>query len=150
MQMHRRTWYNLEANISIGPGFLHKAGYGKILFPHPPIVNWLLRIGLTKKSSDKLSLIHEYGHLQSAPFYLIYTIFNLTAGYVRDNKSIFDIIVVLICTHATWELISETYTYFDDHKFYRDSYTRISAIPRTVFWLFGIALTITGWVMALH
>ena len=34
--LHRHTWFGLYATVTVGPGFIHKAGVGKILIPHPP------------------------------------------------------------------------------------------------------------------
>jgi hypothetical protein len=57
--LQRRTWYGINANVTLKSKFVHKAGYGNLLIPHPAAVNWLLRRGL--KMQDVISLgIHHF------------------------------------------------------------------------------------------
>ena len=53
--------------VIIGPGFMHKSGVGRLIIPHPSVINWLLRLGLLENSRNALRVTHEFGHLQSAP-----------------------------------------------------------------------------------
>lgn len=145
----QRTWYGVNAVIMIGPGFIHKAGVGKLLIPHPPIVNWLLRRGLPEKTKVALGLAHEFAHFQTAPVALPY-IFGLLAGAIAGGHSgVLQILVLLISTHATWEMMSEMWTIGRDRRFYRDSYAEVSPGPRIFFWLCTAGLTLAGWAVFL-
>lgn len=144
-----QTWYGITATVTIGPGFLHRAGWGDFLIPHPPVVNWLLRLGLKDNERRMLSFIHEFGHLQSAIPAHIYMLVNLAALVAAGRASFLMIILVFICTHAAWEFVSEIITIANDVDFYRKCYEKTSKIPRIVFWVVTSALSITGWIIVL-
>jgi hypothetical protein len=107
--IHRRTCYGLNATVTIGPGFIHKAGLGHFLIPHPPVINWLLRQGVTQDEQYTLSFTHEFGHLQSAPLALLYAVTNIAVAFATDYPSLTRIILLLIGAHAAWEGLSEVF-----------------------------------------
>lgn len=144
-----RTWYGINASVTIGPGFLHRAGWGGFLIPHPPVMNWLLHRYLKGNERHTLSFAHEFGHLQSAPLALLYTAVNLAVPIVTGRASLPVIILILISTHAAWEILSEIITILSGANFYRKCYERITIIPRLIFWIITASLTIAGWVIAL-
>jgi len=144
-----RTWFGAKATITIGPGFIHKAGLGVFLIPHPPVINWMLRLGLREDRQYTLSCTHEFGHLQSAPLALPYTVLMLALTFVTGHASLLEIILVFISTHAAWEVISEILTITSDAQLYREYYQGITIIPRIVFWISMGILTIIGWGIAL-
>jgi hypothetical protein len=144
-----RTWYGMEATVTIGPGFLHKVGFKKLLIPHPPVVNWLLRRGLTENARSSLSFTHEIGHLESGPLAVFYAAVNLAVIYSTGQANLAKIILVFISTHAAWEIISEIFTIIRSGDLYRKHYERVTIIPRTIFWTFAIVLTLVGWIIAL-
>ncbi len=69
--MHR-TWYGITATVNLQSRFVHKSGLGTLLVPHPAAVNWLLRRGLKMETAISLIIKHEFGHLQTVPFALLY------------------------------------------------------------------------------
>jgi hypothetical protein len=144
-----RTWYSVKSTVKIGPGFLHKAGIGRFLIPHPPVVNWLLRQGLTKDARLTLSFTHEFGHFQTAPLAVLYTAVNFTAIIASGHLNLDRIVLVFISTHAAWEMMSEIITIMSDVQFYRKSYKRIPILPRIVFWIFTGALATVGWIIVI-
>lgn len=79
-----RTWYGVNTHITIGPGFIHWAGWRNFHIPHSPLVNWLLRRGLNENDYYTLSISHEFAHFQSAPLALPYTV-GLIALAVRTG-----------------------------------------------------------------
>jgi hypothetical protein len=41
--LKRRMWFGITATVNLKSKFMHKAGFGNLLVPHPAAVNWLLR-----------------------------------------------------------------------------------------------------------
>ena len=144
-----RTWYGMGGTVIIGPGFLHRTGLGWFLIPHPPLVNWLLRQGLPINSRNALRIVHEFGHLQSAPLALLYTAANYTAIIIANRANLSNLILVFISTHAAWEIMSEIITIMSDAQFYHKCYEKVSIIPRALFWFSAIVLTLLGWIILL-
>ena len=144
-----RTWYGLYATVAIGPGFIHRVGWGSFLIPHPPVINWLLRRGLEEKARQTLSFTHEFMHLQSAPLTLLYTVVMVALSFTIGHTDLAEIVIILISTHAAWEIISEKFTISSDAQLYRSCYEKITMIPRIAFWLSMSALTIIGWWVVL-
>ncbi len=147
--IQNRTWYGMNATVIIGPGFIHRAGWGRLLIPHPPVMNWLLRRGLTENARYALSLTHEFGHLQSVPLSVFYAAVNYAAIIAVGQANLMKIIVVFVSTHAAWEIISELFTITRDARFYRKCYEEVTIIPRTIFWFITAALTLIGWIIVL-
>ncbi len=144
-----RTWYGMGGTVIIGPGFLHRTGLGWFLIPHPPLINCLIRQGLPKNSSTPLRIAHEFGHLQSAPLALLYTALNYTAIITANRANLSNLILVFISTHAAWEIMSEILTIVTDPQFYHKCYQGVSLVPRAIFWLSTISLTLIGWIIVL-
>ena len=113
-----QTWYGMGGIGIIGPGFRHKSGVGRLIIPHPAVINWLLRLGLLENSSTALRINHEIGHLQSAPLAVLYTALNFTAIITANRATLSNLIIVFISTHAAWEIISEILTIVIDPQFY--------------------------------
>ena len=147
--IQKRTWYGLYATVIIGPGFIHKAGLGSLLIPHPPMINWLLRQGLAEKERLVLSCTHEIGHLESVPLAALYTAANLAASFTTGTANFITLILVLIGTHAAWEIMSETFTITSGRQLYRKCYEKVSVIPRTVFWIVTGGLALMGWLIVI-
>lgn len=139
----------MRATVTIGPGFIHRAGLGRVLLPHPPVINWLLRRGLTENARYALSFTHEFGHLQSTPMALLYMAAMIAAAFMMHNARPLEITVVLVSAHATWEMTAEVITIAGDNRLYRQSYAGIAISPRVVFWILTGALTIIGWIIVL-
>ena len=133
----------------IGPGFLHRTGLGWFIIPHPPLINLLLRQGLLKNPRNALRINHEFGHLQSAPLAVLYTALNYTAIIAANRTNLSNLILVFISTHAAWEIMSEILTIMSDAQFYHKCYQGVSLVPRAIFWLSTISLTLIGWIIVL-
>ncbi len=144
-----RTWYGVNATVIIGPGFLHRGGYGRLVIPHPPVINWLLRRGLPPAVGKNLSFVHEFGHLQSAPAALLYTAANFAALLAAGKATVLTAMLLLISTHAAYEMMAEVLTIRHNRQLYRNCYQKVSKIPRTIFWFAMILLTLTGWLIVL-
>ena len=149
LKIQVRTWYGVGGTVIIGPGLRHKSGIGTLIIPHPAVVNWLLRLGLLENCSSTLRINHEIGHLQSAPLAVLYTAANYAAVILADRASLFIFILVLISTHAAWEIMAEIHTIMHNAPFYHRCYERVSAIPRAIFWFSTIALALWGWIIVL-
>ena len=144
-----RTWYGLNGTVIIGAGLMHKSGVGRLIIPHPAVVNWRLRRGLLENSAITLRINHEIGHLQSAPLAVLYTAMNYTAIVAANQVNLFNLILVFICTHAAGEIMSEIFTIVIDSQFYQKSYQGESQVTRVIFWFSTISLTLMGWIIVL-
>ncbi|HDZ11166.1 MAG TPA: hypothetical protein ENH53_03060 [Bacteroidetes bacterium] len=148
--MRMRTWYGMTAVIEIRNRSLHRAGFGRVLIPHPPAVNWLLRFGLSDDPYYKLSTIHEFGHFQTLPAIAVYSFAALGWVLATHRASLIGIIALLIGIHATWEMLAELVVRFHTGPLYTRTYTGISVIPRIIFWSAAAAISIGGWAILLH
>jgi hypothetical protein len=144
-----RTWYGIDGTVTIGSALMHKSGIGNLIIPHPAIVNWLLRLDLPENCRSTLRILHELGHLQSAPLAVAYTAANYAAVILAGRASLLIFILVLISTHAAWEIMAEIHTIMHNAPFYHGCYERVSAIPRAIFWFSTIALALMGWIIVL-
>ncbi len=144
-----KTWFALEAVVEEGTTFWHKAGFGRFLIPHPPLINWLLRLRLPIKAKNRAGLIHEFGHLQTFPFYLFYTMILIIILIDNGHKSLTELIITFISTHAVWEIFAEFYTIFHLGSIYKLYYKDISILPRLLFWIMMTALALSGWAILL-
>jgi hypothetical protein len=87
---------------------------------------------------------HEFAHFQSAPLALPYTV-GLVALAAAKGHSLMPLLIIVISTHAFWELLSEVLTILRDRQFYRRCYVGISSVPRRVFWISMSVLALLGW-----
>ena len=131
------------------PRLFTSDGLGWFIIPHPPLINLLLRQGLLKNPRNALRINHEFGHLQSAPLAVLYTALNYTAIIAANRTNLSNLILVFISTHAAWEIMSEILTIMSDAQFYHKCYQGVSLVPRAIFWLSTISLTLIGWIIVL-
>jgi len=144
-----KTWFALEAVVEEGTSLWHKAGFGRFLIPHPPLISWLLRLRLPIEAKNRAGLTHEFGHLQSFPFYLLYTMILIIILIDNGDKSLTELIIAFISTHAVWEIFAELYTIFHLRSNYKLYYKGISILPRLLFWIMMTALALSGWAILL-
>lgn len=142
-----RTWFGMEAVVEIGPGFIHKAGLGRVLIPHPPLINWLLRVDLPHEAKQTLSLLHEFGHLQATPLALLYAIVMMALSFVAGHRSWVEILLVLLSVLGAWEIMAEIFTISRTRERYTEFYKGVSVMPRLLFWIIVATLTISGWLI---
>lgn len=145
---NRRTWYGPTATVVIGPGFLHRAGFGWLLIPHPPLANWFLRHGMRDTDGQALALVHEFGHLQTLPLVASYLAVNLALAAVRGNFNRPIVLFLFVSAHAAWEMMAEGYTMASGGRFYRQCYQGTSRLPRWIFWPVAAVLSLAGWIVA--
>ncbi len=139
-------WYGLNATVIIGPGFMHRAGHGPFLIPHPPLVNCILRYGLEREAEYRLSVTHEFAHLKTTPFVIAYTLMVFFIAYAeRDSLGWKTVVLLLLSTHAAWEIIAETVTILEDIKGYSNMYRDVPVGARLVFWVITSVLVLSGW-----
>ncbi len=148
-KIQKRTWYGIKATVIIGPSLFHTSGLGIFLIPHPSVVNWLLRQKMAESDRQTLTLVHEYKHLQSVPFILVYTLFFFALASAAGHVGLTEIIILAVSSQATWEIVSEILTINNDVRLYHNSYVKITIIPRIVFWFATCALATTGWLIVL-
>jgi hypothetical protein len=143
--MRKVTWFGMEAIVKIGPGFIHRAGFGGILIPHPPLVNYLLRYGLPERHRQILSVTHELGHLETTHLALLYTLLMLSLNIIFGHIFWTNILFLLLGAHAAWEIMAEIYTMIRLSSDYFRFYTDHAVFSRAVFYIITVSLTIAGW-----
>ena len=144
-----RTWYGINATVIIGPSLFHTSGLGIFLIPHPSLVNWLLRQKMAASDRQTLTLVHEYKHLQSVPFILVYTLFFIALAFAAGHVGLIEIIILAVSSQATWEIVSEILTINNNIPMYHNAYVKVTIIPRIVFWFVICVLATTGWLIVL-
>jgi len=131
---HRKTWFGATARVTIGPGFLHRAGFGRVAIPHPPVANWLLRQGMPGDLQRKVSFAHEFAHFQTAPVVIVSMAALVTLAFPRDSYGIAEILILLAGTQALWEILSEGLVILAAPAIYHAWYEGVSLWPRIIFW----------------
>lgn len=147
--IYRQSWFGLKATVILGPGFAHRAGFGWFLIPHPPLVNLVLRLGLTDDDRVDLSAAHEFAHLSTAPLAILYTLAMFVLVWADGFPGWPKLLLILISTHAIWEAAAEIIAATSDIKLYDRCYEGVTPLPRMAFWLITAALTIMGWFVFL-
>jgi len=147
---HKRTWFGAKANVTIGPGFLHRAGLGGFAIPHPPLANLLLRKGMSGDLQRRLSFTHEFAHFQTAPLVLAYmaALFSLIA--IQGGIDLKGILILLTSTQALWEILSEGLVILEAPAAYRAWYDGIPRWPRFLFWGIGSLVATAGWLVVFN
>jgi len=142
-----RTWYGLTAYVTLGPGFLHRAGFGRLKIPHPPIANWILRQGLHIDAKRRLSFVHEFAHFQTAPVVLVYVAALLRNEFVQGGIGLSEILILLLSTQALWEILSEGLAILAAPAMYHAWYEGVALWPRFLFWCLGLLGAAAGWLV---
>ena len=142
--LQHRTWYGINATVTLASKFIHKTGFGNILIPHPAAVNWLLRRGLKLKNGVSLCIQHEVGHLQTVPLALLYVGILLSMSIGESRISWFKMLFLVVSAQAVWEIMSEFFTMFSDIESYRACYAGVTKLPRIIFWLTSVLAALTG------
>ena len=146
---YKRLWFGPKARVTIGPGFLHRSGFGTLLIPHPPIANYLLRWGMPRHPTRELCFAHEFAHFQTAPLLLIYLLTLVILAFAGGRTGIGDFFFLLASGQAAWEIASEGLVMLQDPARYRMSCETLTRFPRVLFWALGSFFTAAGWVIAL-
>jgi hypothetical protein len=143
-----RTWFGVAVRVTLGPGFIHHVRVGTLSLPHPPVVNYLLRLGLSGPLKYELSFVHEFAHLQTLPAVIIYALALFAVVYHAD-AGLTKIVLALFSIQVVWEILAETYTYAGNPRHYRNSYRAVSIIPRLIFWVVACASASACWIVIL-
>lgn len=144
--LKKQTWFFLNAVVEIEPGRLHRAGFGNLLLPHPPLANCLLRRGLSKESYKILCTEHEMGHLQALPVEILYSSLLIILMIHNDNDDTLGWLWIVLSSFAAWEIFAEIHTIRRVSPTYQELYSDASLVPRTIFWIITLALVISGWL----
>jgi hypothetical protein len=147
--MHKPTWYGVIGVAEVEAGKFHRAGLGRIIFPHPPVINLLLRRSLSEQARYNLSLSHEFGHLQTFPIILIYFFILIIILILARKIDALIIILLMVSTQALWEIFAESYAMMTTRPFYRRYYRGKKLWPRLIFWITGTILIPGVWIIFL-
>ncbi len=149
--LEARTWYGLPVSIHVGDGCIHRAGVGRLQLPHPPVVNSLLRLGLTTKDRNMLAAYHELGHLESLPWELIYAAMVFIVSLIHGNTSWLEIVLLVASVLAVSEICAELHVINrlkTTSRHYSTYYRDVNRMPCVLFWLMMSVLAVTGIVTA--
>lgn len=140
-----QTWFGINIKVTLGPGFIHKVRIGPLVFPHPPVANYILRRGISSSRKYELGFAHEFAHFQTLPAAAVYAIVVFTSlKYIGVN--FWNTALALASFQAFWESISEFRTFSGNRGYYRKSYRGVPLLPRFVFWISAIALSGAFWI----
>lgn len=120
------------------------------MIPHPPLANWVLRIGLPGHQRVKMSFAHEFAHFQTAPVLFVYMLVVFVLAYVKGRAGMWEILLLLAGGQAVWEILSEGLVVFEDSAAYSASYEGVTRFPRIFFWTTAAMFTAAGWVVSLY
>ena len=150
--MKVRSWYGLTGELEVENQLWHLVKIHNLALNHPPLVNLVLRRGLSEPDRLFLSYLHEYGHLQTLPFAIIHLLL-LIKFRKRQTRSFMEwlnwFITLVIAHEAVWEMFSEGYVLAQDPTAYRLVYHKSPNFLLPLFWVimgsFGAGLS--GYLM---
>jgi hypothetical protein len=121
---------------------------GKLLIPHPAVINWLLRRALFDKAWHEMSFSYEMGHFQAAPRNVLYATAILTGTFTAGRFNLPEVLFVLVGIQAVWEMLSAALTIIDNTPYYHRCYRGIPKLPRITFRTATGILTAGAWFIA--
>ena len=119
LQVCERTWYGLDAEITVTESNFHRVKLSKITLPHLGVVNWFSRQGLPVDTRLELTAHHEFGHLQTLPVPLLHLLllFFGARGMKKTLLKGWSRFWLVLLTHQTlWEVASESYVIVTDRR----------------------------------
>ncbi|MFV1950090.1 MAG: hypothetical protein ACC633_09220 [Anaerolineales bacterium] len=117
LRTHNRTWYGLEAEVTVSESNLHQVKLPKITLPHPGVVNWFSRQGLPVDTRLELTALHEFGHLQTLPVPLTHLLLLLWPRRGKPRITGWRRFGLILLSHQTiWEVASESYVVASDRR----------------------------------
>jgi hypothetical protein len=148
--MNVRAWYGLTGEIEVENELWHLVKVEGVALNHPPLVNLILRHGLTREDRMRLSYLHEFGHFQTLPLALIQV--GLVAWAGRRRRSLggwLKWLAILVVAHeAVWELLAETYVLMRDGRAYPATYRKTPNRLLPAFWIGmgSLAIGLSKWL----
>ena len=136
-----RSWFGLTGEIVVENQLWHLVKVGGVRLNHPPVVNLLLRRGLTTADRLQLSYLHEFGHFQTLPLALAHllSLVWISRGRPRSARERLIWLVGLAVAHqVVWELLAETYVMIREGSRYKQMYVQ-NAKPLALLCLIALA-----------
>lgn len=147
VQRQVRSWYGLDAEIIIESDYWHLVRAGSVWLPHPPLVNLPIRWGLPRPTRRWLGYQHEFGHVQTLPAILAYTVWLCRQAPGMQGRSLWWwlswLARVLIVHQVAWEILAEGYVVATSRRHYCRVYRDH---PNPLLLLFWAGL---GWLAVL-
>ncbi len=130
-----RTWYGLPAEILVTETHVHRVQIPGVTLPHPGLVNWIVRRGLSVPDRLELTALHEFGHLQTLPVPLLHLAALL---WPRRGESPYPrwlrFLAGLLSHQAAWEMAAEGYVAARDARAVRVPRPRQDQVLYALFW----------------
>lgn len=124
------TWYGLPALIRQADDGLCDIAVAGLALPHPSLVNRIIRRGVPVDVRARLSLLHEFGHVQTMPFLAIPAAFL----WRRRRQGPLAAPIQLLALGAYWEMASEGYVVLRAWQEYVAALRRSRTIWPVLFW----------------
>ncbi len=127
-----RSWHGLKFTIEIVGGWA-KIGF----FLHPQVANFFMRYGLPEKERVEMEILHEFGHVQTFPFVLVYYV----PFYFYRTLGTFEIVMATAGMLFFWEILAELYVAFK-YRAYTEVYRKHLHPLTLIFWIVVFAATL--------
>ncbi len=134
-QRQKTTWYHLPAEIQVTENHIHHVRLPGVFLPHPGLVNWIVRRGLSVQTRLELTALHEFGHLQTLPVPLLHVLLMIWPRRGRSPySSRLRLLVGLLSHQLAWEVAAESYVVAHDPRTYRAPRPRRDKALYALFW----------------
>ncbi len=136
-----KSWHGLEFEIVVWSNWRAKIGF----MIHPQVANFMMRHGLPESVRGKMEVLHEFGHVQTFPFVLIYYLPFLLFSSISD---IYEFIVVTAGMLLFWEVLAEMYV-FARFEGYLSVYRKHASTLTLIYWIALSMLLIFPFILVL-
>jgi hypothetical protein len=151
LQTQNRTWYGLEAEVTVSESNFHQVKLPKITLPHPGVVNWFSRQGLSVDTRLELTALHEFGHLQTLPVPLLHLLFLLWPRRGKPRLTGWPRFWMILLSHQTiWEVAAESYVIATDRRALTAPRPRWARGLYFLFWGFVTVFSLFGTLLLLE
>ena len=140
-----QTWFGLTATVELsGSRWLHRAGFGRWLLPHPPLFNLILRTGMTETDYRRQSIRHEWGHFQVMPVILLYLVAG-TVIFFPLARNPAKAGIWFLGIFPLWEILAEAHVLWQEKADYRRAMRGIPIWRKILFWAGNAFATAVTW-----
>jgi hypothetical protein len=149
--MRVRSWYSLEAEIDVEEEVWHRVRVDGVPLNHPPLVNLVLRQGLSSTERHRLSFLHEFGHFQTLPLAIVHSLvlYRASPKPVSFLRKIIWWLTFAVTHQVFWEIASEGYVVALEREDYMRAYRQKPNLLMPIFWgvMGGVGFWLHLWLV---
>ena len=149
--MRVRSWYGLEAEIDVEEEVWHRVRVDGVPLNHPPLVNLVLRQGLSSTERHRLSFLHEFGHFQTLPLAIVHSLvlYRASPKPVSFLRKIIWWLTFAVTHQVFWEIASEGYVVAHEREDYMRAYRQKPNLLMLIFWgvMGGVGFWLHLWLV---